>query len=112
MSDVTPALTPEEWGNLFAERGDVYINACRVHGMYMQIPEEEPDDGLVPDDARHAIAALALYRQPFGFAEDAADMVRLAADQIHDEWETPELRAVLHAIADRIAALLPPEREK
>lgn len=74
MSEIKPALSPEEWGavpDLFVEVG------C---------PE------------RHAFAARALHGQPFGFTWEDVDTLR----------ESPPDESLLDAIADRVAALLPP----
>lgn len=70
--------------------------------------------GTVADEIathrRHALAALALHGQPFGFTWGDVDWIRAAAGQLLDEFD--RLRADhatgLNAIADRIAALLPP----
>ena len=59
----------------------------------------------------HVVNDLERAGQMPGFTRADVDTVRLAADKIHDEWETPELRAHLYAIADRIQALLPPEAQ-
>lgn len=56
---------------------------------------------------RHALAALCLYGQEFGFTQADVDLLTFVA---RDEWNGDEMeigRALL-SIANRIAALLPP----
>jgi hypothetical protein len=93
MSDETrPALTPEEWQG-----------SLRMGGG-------ERD--------RHALAALFLHGQPFGFTWDDVELLRIAsrvadrnARQGMGDTYRPELAhgaRRLEALRDRIAALLPP----
>lgn len=58
------------------------------------------------ESERHALAALCLHEQPFGFTQQDVAMLRQEAD---DEWPAShEMHAALTNLADRIAALLPP----
>ena len=100
MTDrISPALTPEEWASLSFERDD----------------DPSPRE---PSVSRHGVAALALYGQPFGFTrQDVAFLQSLAAwhhTQTYGKatgWRQSVLSEVveLRNLADRIAALLPPE---
>lgn len=74
---------------------------------------------------RHALAALALHGQPFGFTREDVKMLRIAADAyeedsfyfrelIEDDEELPDedpWPARYRAFADRIESLLPPEKK-
>lgn len=109
---ITPALTPEEWavragsGHVHAFQGGVFFGAGRTPGA----PGER---GLTvnPETERHALAALALHGQPFGFTREGLDALRtvlrlLGPVHAPDEREAVELAE--REIA-KIAALLPPE---
>lgn len=116
MREVKPALTAEEWERGRVEEGSDWFHNkpsdpdnphcmrhwsegsvhascdnCVVHGH-----------GAYFKERRHALAALALHDQPFGFAWADVDMLREAAEV---QW-TPEKE--LLELMDRIAALLPP----
>lgn len=57
----------------------------------------------------HAVAAAALYRQPFGFTWQDVDDIRHAASEPWDGSRAIGFRDErLALLADRIAALLPP----
>jgi hypothetical protein len=93
---IKPALTPEEWAHLLA--GGVIFGVPYVKGG----PKPEQPKAFGP----HASAALALHDQPFGFTwED----VRRLWNCCIDERGTDTTQEQLDDIADRIAALLPPE---
>lgn len=105
MAEITPALTPEEWAEFLRPKERV--------GIY----NVTAGDG---DPARlcHQTAAMNLHGQPFGFTHEMLALLRRMVRQIHDtgsetEWLEVSLdeaeRATLRAVADRIAALLPPE---
>lgn len=59
---------------------------------------------------RHAVAALALYGQPFGFTREDVEAVESAYDVLFDHNVGPvsPTMARLWSLRDRIAALLPP----
>jgi hypothetical protein len=111
---VTPALTPEEWGATgysrdgigaaSVERGHVTVHDWRVDG-----PFGEEIVGLAPPEC-HAVAALCLHNQPFGFTQDDVELINEAAG-FHDSLtyhSFPEEAVKYRALASRIAALLPP----
>ena len=99
MTDrISSALTPEEWAGV--QTGTVGIV------------------GTPNAQANHQLAAVCLYGQPFGFTRaDVAFLQSLAAwhhKQTYGKaagWRQSVLSEVveLRNLADRIAALLPPE---
>ena len=102
-----PALTNAEWANCATGEGNVYLTGTSE-------PEVVVWDCALGDRAlvqrRHALAALCLHGQSYGFSWEDVDALHLAADACEDacassgeQWA----KAVL-AVADRIAALLPP----
>lgn len=114
--EIKPALTPKEWTEIAAaERGDfncapmIYLRAIEHRGT-----------GPHQLDRPHALAALALHNQPFGFTwEDVDALERSAREVFTQARDTDEDFVVLRkrmmddqrqlrSLADRIAALLPP----
>jgi hypothetical protein len=62
-------------------------------------------------EGRHALAALCLHGQPFGFTREDVKLCRLVIPWIYQRWDEsvrPEMDA-LESLASRIEALLPPE---
>lgn len=105
------ALTKEDWASaavLFGDRG-----AARLHAHGLSIDELT----VRPGGEMHALAALALHGQPFGFTWEDVDAIYriMGAAEDPSRWygaTTVEDRAAVeHAAsraAARIAALLPP----
>ena len=91
--EVKSALTPEALDHL---------------GWYLKRPvwTSVDWDSLTREWGPHVTAALALYGQPFGFTHEHVRALREYADS--HGGVTGEA-AIFAAIADRIAALLPPE---
>ena len=94
---IEAALTPDQWAREITSVVDIEMRigwACKEAGY---------DDEISP----HALAALCLFEQPFGFTQEHVDFLRFIA---HDEWNGEEMEEgrKLFAIASRIAALLPP----
>lgn len=58
---------------------------------------------------RHKLAALCLYQQPFGFTREDVRMVTVMAEDCERVGIYPDSTAFWRSLADRIAALLPPE---
>ena len=95
---IEPALTPEEWANLAVDYGP--DSDMRKEG----------DDIVVTYDSRMACvylepyqtAALCLHEQPFGFT-------RADVEQLKTWTGLTDGPTQLFDLADRIAALLPPE---
>lgn len=88
--EIKPALSAEDWV---------------VYG-----PKVYPDilESLAFQDDYHAVAALALHNQPFGFTQDeVSDLVDLLGLV---DWESIEgLRNSLTSVLTKVRALLPPE---
>lgn len=99
-----PALTAEEWARTFAAWRDnpseqdlldeprVALTAWTL--MHRKLPHEA-----------HALAALCLHGQPFGFTREHVAAVLLAAGR-----EVGSLERDLEDVAELIEALLPPEK--
>lgn len=114
MSDIKPVLTAEEWevrlnGGFTSVKDPVgipYVEDGTVVVTY--------DSGFaaqtVPEEERHALAALALYGQPFGFTREDVELLRGFRSGY---WETGtedmarSEEADYENLADRIEALLP-----
>ncbi len=112
-----PALTAEEWAELEVE----WESEDRAGGWahVESMPEDQTDvyvgafgeDGVAIAGSyvrRHALAALCLHGQPFGFTR--ADMLELhvaigSLESRSGAGQEDELRD----LADRLSALLPPE---
>jgi hypothetical protein len=73
-----------------------------VHQEY----DKEGKDWEVRVDRPHALAALCLYGQPFGFTQEEAQAVRESAEDDHAAYEH---YTTLRIVAAKIAAPLPPE---
>ena len=122
MEDTTvrPALTPEEWE---AEKRPQYWRADRpcirteYDGLRVELDDVstgEPElfgSVLVPAEDRHALAALALHGQPFGFTRKDVALLRSIAHNrgLGAAIGGPQPDEQLRDLAARIAALLPPE---
>jgi hypothetical protein len=98
VSDVLPALTAEEWERIASgvtrvsiSAGDVLFQGRRITGR-PSVPAIRVDADTEP----HALAALALYGQPFGFHIKDVDFLRSLRHIEADD------------LASRIEALLPP----
>lgn len=134
MSEVKPALTPEEW---LAPR--IMFRPGKAQGKAVWMDEgygieilTRPDstrphtirptkedwacvfDGSwsVPLDAitRHKLAALALHQQPFGFTHEDVDLLREMALFKMASIEERRFGVTLESIASRIESLLPPRQ--
>ena len=126
-TNIAPALTPEEWRSKTVRRAgqgtyEADVIALAEDGRTLRLASEA--DGelvLVPEGERHAVAALALHGQPFGFsAQDVEDETDVAAycDKMAAEHQamgndatasTFTMLGERHRVrAAKIAALLPP----
>lgn len=118
MTDtITYAMTPEEWGRQEIEFGDE--GWAHIEGVF-PVAGGEPilvtnelyvgtydADGKANGGVtvrRHALAALSLFGQPFGFTPfDVNNLLHCA-----DGYDMPQpMRDHFYALATRIAALLP-----
>ena len=109
MSDkIEPALSPEAWA--------AHDPGAFAQSLSLALPLFDSEGDLTS----HALAARALYGQPFGFTREMAEAINaLAWTYAGDPLEgmTPEqrkaemerIRELAKAAADRILALLPPE---
>lgn len=116
MSEIKPALTPEEWAS--RDRQDVCIDHAGRIAISSEVWMDNSDGdayrvsvtATIDDvEGRHAIAAFALHGQPFGFTWE--DVRRLR--ELDGHWESRDGGPLAPAtwpgaLADRIAALLPP----
>lgn len=94
MTDIKPAPVnwPEEieWRQKSSEK-------------YKDDPDEPMAKWPLVDYDRHALAALALHGQTFGFTREDVEALRSLSADLHPNNEP------FYSLADRIAALLPPE---
>lgn len=107
MSDeVKPALTPEEWAEVrddptwWADRMQEAAHDTSQHLMtYLDEPYRH-----------HALAALALHGQHFGFTREDIRAINRALES-HElfRYTMQEEADTLESLAARIEALLPPE---
>ena len=118
---IAPALTAAEWAALESQEHDVRL--FRHHPRTDELLEvglDCWDYGSSTDKPadRHAIAALALHGQPFGFTRADVALVRgVIADVDHGHGDgcfrgpccCKDRMGRLFSLADRIEALLPPE---
>lgn len=108
-----PALTPEQWKEfepvvhlVGTEPWAAVVlgnhSVFRDAEKFAILGDSREDGGAVSDANRHAIAAFCLHGQPFGFTQK--DVVWLR--RLHEDtgW------ALGASLADRIAALLPPQQ--
>lgn len=108
---IKPALTAEEWRE-----------ALQDHTAKVQAMRSAWYNPKSPETSDHALAALALYGQPFGFTHEdltacengIAGIWTQHSQMCHGDSEEcgcgPESRA-LYSLADRIQALLPREKK-
>lgn len=108
---ITPAMTVEEWRTTSVDRA-VEIGLDHVAGLVVVRDWANLRGIGVPPTERHALAALALHGQPFGFTREDVEKLRAMPDSkdvgegcyasIDDgPWFT--------SLIARIKALLPPE---
>lgn len=110
MSDDTtiqPALTPGEWSNQHFSVGEVFgagVDNCGDFHVMLSCGGNVGTGIELDAHRRHALAALALHGQPFGFTEQEVTAVRESAEDDHAAYEH---HATLRIVAAKIAALLP-----
>jgi hypothetical protein len=129
MSDapIPPALTPEEWAGVREDFANEWAAGHRLRHQllpdcavefweYTRSGRGSPhvsmvlvdEENHVSVDRRHALAALALHGQPFGFTREDVVACDLAAHLTRDTAEAEPARTLL-VLAAKIRALLPPE---
>jgi len=124
---IQPALTPEEWKEREVESqyGNARTSFYVDHKGRIFASDESPggEDRIIvlngPDDRiRHAIAALCLYGQPYGFTHEHLALLRylneghdLEPDEesgFIDRALTRKQADCLALLVEIVAALLPP----
>ena len=117
--ETAAALTPSEWnssprgGPGTIVRGRVTIERMRDLFMGKITPhlgiKIEGNMGMLEREDCHAVAALCLFEQSFGFTAEDVEAIKLAsiAEQFWSD-EDHELAKRLPSIASRLRALLPP----
>ena len=122
---IQPALTPEEWSALDVP-SVAYLDKENYEEPYpFFVVDHAEGTAFWSDDpkSRHALAALALYGQPFGFTREDVHQLRErvagcreTAEAQRDHFYTDKARVVegiaeaLESLAARIEVLLPPEK--
>jgi hypothetical protein len=116
------AMTPQQW-----EDGKVILKPAQKYdeGVGFEFYTENEDclnvyNGSwavdVPTELRHQIAAAVLRNQPFGFTREDVEFLRgfvtdqRQCDPFGFEAYKDEYVALMDSLADRIEALLPPEK--
>jgi hypothetical protein len=116
---IEPALTPGEWsgkdGVILGTGSPKMGHFIGVDGWMdgdLKMHVVGPTSWEWDSEDRHRVAAVALYGQPFGFTRHDAWLVRRATQEVSDTMHPGALRYIneLRGLADRIEALLPPEK--
>ena len=113
MTDDTipPAMTRKQWADPVVrlahnplDQTDEIQASTNPRGADMEI-----DGWSIGDTARHALAALCLHGQPFGFTRDDADaLVRAIGALGYLQGETYLTAYNLRTVLRKVRALLPP----
>ena len=127
IETLPPALSASEWQEraIRRERGGTYhmdLAALTPDGEIRVASEADGELIIVPSHARHALAALALYGQAFGFVRQDVEDEREVAEYcdtmaaqlvaVGDEATALTFRSLAERHrrrASKIAALLPPD---
>ncbi|HEX6533456.1 MAG TPA: hypothetical protein VF041_02595 [Gemmatimonadaceae bacterium] len=134
---LSPALTPEQWRDRDYRQQAAEIDSwakrtadreatddateyvaklgLTAGGDCVIVMSRAHDKVLVPPPARHALAALALHEQPYGFTSTdlaglrrAAEWAASSARAAGESGAAREAAAVIQRVAARVGALLPP----
>lgn len=100
-----PALTAKDWADKMFEATLAPTCEATVIVRDVDVFIGSADGACFRGADRHALAAIALYDQPYGFTREDVNFVHYLADLTHDETN----RKGAQELADRIEALLPPE---
>jgi hypothetical protein len=117
MSDIKPALTAEEWESVSYEYdGSTEVLGEgwgeREHGRANEAVNLLEGGLNYRPGATHGVAAYLLHGQPFGFTREDVGWMRMMLEQfVRTEGVYAEMVMNVRSIADRIEALLPPERK-
>jgi hypothetical protein len=101
--EIKPALTAEEWADLSAADTDGFATVHLIEdgALYISRGDEAWIEGR-----HHAVAALALHGQPFGFTWEMVDAIEALARTVEKNGGATWVE-IGRAAASRIAALLP-----
>lgn len=124
---INPALSVDQWADVssgntvhLGEMGhpDVYVESrdgLTISGGYAGDSVDVPDGRC-----RHALAAIALYGQKFGFTREMVNALRVVvrgwggcddkSGTGENEYVGEELYPLLEAAIENLEALLPPEK--
>lgn len=119
--EIAPALTPEEWKGGYYYSDDLRLNRknAGIGGQpRLNVEVLSHPLGGVTNDQRdlHALAALCLYGQPFGFNAIDVEFLNERADAAEAYGRdlmndrAMESAEKFRALAARIEALLPPDK--
>lgn len=117
LPEVKPALTREEWE---IETHDWETGLPPLPRMVTEYSVELLIAGrkTTPEERNHAMAAMCLHGQSFGFSWEDVDVLRHEATYLHEAANrgakypvVSEYGADLESLADRIACLLPPREQ-
>ena len=107
MEKIQPALAPEDWAKRKVPDEYAVIREPLWDG---EADSEVFADGHFTGQDRHALAALALHGQPFGFTRNDVEALRAILPAPGETWhDAYGRREELASLADRIEALLPPD---
>jgi len=98
---IKPALTAEEW----ASPGDVFDGYVDIDRGIVDVQMGGPAGLRDEDRERHALAAICLYGQPFGFTHEDLSCLNATMDSL-EYHGIPQ--PCLESLYARIEALLPP----
>ena len=124
--EMRPALTAQAWEELRVSRPgiELWSDPPPLGSGHLRVEDQSPDAApgyarIVPE-LRHAVAAMALHDQAFGFTWDDVERLREAVNDIDFshiadaeqrglmEMDARLMRAWMLDLAGRIADLLPP----
>ena len=127
---MNPALTKEEWtggrhgepGTLKRGSGRYAWDAERFRDLFeghitktlaIRVGQSDKHIAILEPEDAHALAALCLHQQPYGFTREDGALLRDLYRQVRgcwpeDAWDEASAAPIL-GLADKIEALLPPE---
>lgn len=127
---IAPALTAEEWARMltpidkYGNRGGCFRDTSVFFWFNNDgfdahnITGYDGETSNYPPEARHALASLALYGQPYGFTREDVSALhedicvqQLSRQAMGREWPIEFVARMerLGSLLQRIEALLPPE---
>lgn len=115
MSEITPALTAEEWAKMSYNRKEFGADIALNPAGGLTIGAGCYDYSRVEDGPeRHALAALALHGQSFGFTREDTEFLRRTEELLlwfvdAGNQHTTAAVATCRSLLARIESLLPPE---